>query len=369
MKLKFIVILSTFLMATACQKKKYPEESVQLNQGQIYFNGTIDNQPIALKIGIEGYYCYSSYKQLADSIYVFEGDLKKVNCNPCPLSLQVQLLDYLQRAPGSSVRPDSVFRAGSRAFIPGVARPNTVQFASHSNKSVASLQWKTSTGISSSDSIWSCEFSQAGPQTVSLTVLTQGNCESVVVNSIFVGGSNDLFACGITAALVQNNNSTFSSTIIGGKAPFRYTWNFGDGGTSNLSTVPHNYTWAGSYPVKLRIEDAENHVCESNYIHVAGNDPSSCTANMSLSYTGRRNAFLNGAKIQWTDQSNVILSSDSITQPAQSYFEIVSSKAYEANEQGEAGRLLTLRFNVLLANGSRQVWFKSDNTAIAVTYK
>ena len=121
--------------------------------------------------------------------------------------------------------------------------------------------------------------------------------------------------------------------------------------------------------MKLQITDAENRVCESNYIHITGNDKSSCAANMTLSYLGNRDAFLNGVKIQWTDQTNTILRSDNVSQPAASYFEVLNSQAYPANERGEAGRLLTLRFNVLLSDGSRKVWFKSESTAIAVTYK
>ncbi len=369
MKTNILWLLSACILLTACQKRKYPDESVQLEQQAIYFNGYIDNEALSLKIGDDGYYCYSSYKQRADSIYMFEGTLKKVDCNPCPLSLQVQLFDFRQRAPGSVIPPDSSFRSGSRGFVPGMSIPNTIRFVSLSNKEVSSLKWDLSNGVSSQDSILNYEFGQPGPQTVSLTVRTKGNCESMVVNRIFIGGESGLFASSITANLIQNNNSQFSAAIIGGKAPFRYTWNFGDGITSQLPAPSHNYQWAGSYPVKLRVEDAENHMCESNYIHIAGNDMSSCTANMLLFHTGSRRAFLNGVKIQWTDRGNTALRSDSIAQPAASYFEIINSQAFKPNERGEAGRLLTLRFNVLLSDGSRKVWCKSENTAIAVTYK
>jgi hypothetical protein len=369
MKLNTLWILGICLLAAACQKRKYPEEKVQLEKEDIFCDGYINGEPVNLKIGADGYYCYSSYKQGTDSIYLFEAELRKFDCQPCPRSFRVELSDYRQRLPGSSVPVDSALRVGGRYFIPGLPKAYFLRFASHANKEVASVRWMLSNGAYSQDSAMSCEFAQPGAQTVSLTVRTTNNCESMVVNRIFVGGESGLFACTVKTESLQINNSQFRPVIIGGRAPFHYTWYFGDGSTSNLAEPTHNYQWAGSYPVKLRIEDAENHACESNYIHIAGNDPSSCAANMSLSRTGSRNTTLNGVKLQWTDQSNAVLRSDSVAQPAGSYFEVVSSQPYEANERGEAGRLLTLRFNVLLSDGSRKVWFKSENTTVAVTYK
>ncbi len=103
MKSTTLWILGLCLLATACHKRKYPEDKIQFGEEAIYFNGSFGDEPIALKIGTEGYYCYSSYQQMADSVYVFEGELKKYDCNPCPLSLHVLLSDYRQRIPGASV--------------------------------------------------------------------------------------------------------------------------------------------------------------------------------------------------------------------------------------------------------------------------
>jgi hypothetical protein len=74
-------------------------------------------------------------------------------------------------------------------------------------------------------------------------------------------------------------------------------------------------------------------------------------------------------KIRWTDAVNNFYSSGNIAQPSGAYFEIINSQPYVANERGEAGRLLTMRINALLSDGENKIWFKSDNTSIAVTYK
>lgn len=369
MKIKVLFAVGIYLLLSGCQKRKYPEEKIQLENEDIYFTGYFGADPVDLKTGTDGYYCYSSYRQRSDNVYVFEGTLRKFNCDPCPLSFHIELSDYRQRLTGSPVPVDSVLRTGTRNFLPGLPEANILKFVSHSNKEISSRRWQLSNGVTSEDSVINCEFSQPGVQTVSLTILTKGNCESVVVNRVFVGGTNGFFAGSFTSTPLQNNSSQFSASIIGGVPPYRYVWNFGDGEISDLSAPIHNYKWAGAYPVKLRITDAENHVCESNYIHIAGNDYSSCAANMSLSYAGKKNVSLNRVKIQWTDQTNVLFSSDSITQTRDSYFEILKSQNYVPNERGESGQLLTLRFNALLSNGNRKVWLRSENATIAVTYK
>jgi len=365
---KILILLTVCSVAWSCQKRKYPDTQVTLEKEDIYFSGSVDNTPLSLKIGTDGYYCYSSYTQNAGNIYVFAGELKKYNCNPCPLSLKLELSDYRPRPAGASVPPDSALRTGSRHFIPALSQATTIKFVSHSNKAVSSWRWDCN-GSSSGDSATSFEFAQPGAQTVSLTVLTKGGCESVVVNKIYVDAVNGLFACNVSANTGQGNSSQFRAGVIGGTPPFRYSWNFGDASTSSQAAPGHTYQWAGSYPVKLQITDAENRVCECNYIQVVGNDISSCAANMSLSYVSSRNSFLDGVRLQWTDASNTVLRSDSVAQPAGSYFEVLSSQPFEPNDHGDNGRLLKLRFNVLLGNGSRKVWFKSDSTTMAVSYK
>jgi hypothetical protein len=121
--------------------------------------------------------------------------------------------------------------------------------------------------------------------------------------------------------------------------------------------------------VKLIVEDADHHVCESFYNYVTANDLSSCAVNMSLTHAGRRDVFFDGVMIQWRDASNTLYKTDKVVQPSESYFEIIKSETFDPNEKGEAGRLLTMRFNLLLSDGSRKIRFKSEDAVIAVSYK
>ncbi|UVS69230.1 PKD domain-containing protein [Nitrososphaera viennensis] len=54
-----------------------------------------------------------------------------------------------------------------------------------------------------------------------------------------------------------------------GVEPYRYTWNFGDGGVSQLQNATHVYTKEGSYTVTLVVTDAAGTVVDiSNTVDV-----------------------------------------------------------------------------------------------------
>src|SRR5215472_5449133 len=52
---------------------------------------------------------------------------------------------------------------------------------------------------------------------------------------------------------------TFSANATGGQQPYSYSWDFGDGLTSNRPSPLHNYTIARAYRVQLTVTDALGH--------------------------------------------------------------------------------------------------------------
>ncbi len=66
---------------------------------------------------------------------------------------------------------------------------------------------------------------------------------------------------------------SFTSDAVGGVAPYTYTWDFGDGTTSELQDPVHSYSEAGSYIVTLTIEDDDGTVVMDTAI-VTINGPS-----------------------------------------------------------------------------------------------
>ncbi|HEV2519379.1 MAG TPA: PKD domain-containing protein [Thermoplasmata archaeon] len=57
-------------------------------------------------------------------------------------------------------------------------------------------------------------------------------------------------------APVTGTVTTFFENVTGGSAPFRYTWRFGDGGTSTVPSPQHVFTTAGSFTVELWVNDS-----------------------------------------------------------------------------------------------------------------
>jgi PKD repeat protein len=365
---RVFLVLTLIAAAFGCRKRKYPPEVTFTEREEIYVDAIVGNESLKLTAGQDSYYCYTSCDQQDDGIYLLAGELRRYDCNPCPSSLRIEIADYEQRLPGASVPVASTLRTGKRGYAPLSAVTQSFFFAPRSNRQILSAGWSFYDGSSTPDSIVTYGFT-GGLQSVSLTVHTPGNCENTVANRIFIAPDGSYLASVIEASASSGTNGSFNTQVIGGRAPFVYKWNFGDGTTSTLEAPTHTYQWPGSYPVKLFVTDADGKVCESNYNFVTANDLSSCAAGMRIQYTGSGNALLDKVKIQWTDASNSVFKSNNIAQPADSYFEILKSEEYNANDQGTRTRLLTMRINVLLSDGTHSVRFKSDNAVMAVAYK
>src|SRR4030095_9197914 len=110
-----------------------------------------------------------------------------------------------------------------------------------------------------------------------------------------------------------NRTWTFTSTTSGGKTPYTYTWNFGDG-SPNLVTsqnpVTHEYAYAasGNHTITLSVEDAstpthQTSVAQSQVISVtsccvASTNPTSATASSpSICLGGNTNISVSGGSL------------------------------------------------------------------------
>jgi gliding motility-associated-like protein len=102
-------------------------------------------------------------------------------------------------------------------------------------------------------------YAAPGTYTVTLTVMDQGGCTSTsqAVNQITVDGPEALFQAqggavafpqGSTIQFVNNSNTANTTSPV-------YTWNFGDGSTSNQVNPTHTYAVPGVYTVTLTAQD------------------------------------------------------------------------------------------------------------------
>lgn len=105
--------------------------------------------------------------------------------------------------------------------------------------------------------VWS-----TGATTQTITVST-ANSYSVQVTSPNGCSSSDIVNVGVgtaasanlASALIFGGNYNFYALNVAGTGPFTYTWNFGDGGTSNLQNPTHHYASNGIYTVMLTVHN------------------------------------------------------------------------------------------------------------------
>ncbi|MCI4372058.1 MAG: PQQ-binding-like beta-propeller repeat protein [Thermoplasmata archaeon] len=101
---------------------------------------------------------------------------------------------------------------------------------------------------------------------------------SIARGEIFAGCGND----NVYAFSVELNSSarvsiptsgtpqseTFAVAVSGGLPPYSYSWNFGDGGTSNLPNPSHTFGAAGTFEVSVNVTDLAGNVTSDHLVVV-----------------------------------------------------------------------------------------------------
>ncbi len=95
-------------------------------------------------------------------------------------------------------------------------------------------------------------FTAAGNFPVNLVITSTNGCTNTFLDTIRI---DSLPAANFTyASACESNPTMFTSTsIANGGSIISYTWNFGDGGTSNMQNPPHTYGAYGNYVVTLTV--------------------------------------------------------------------------------------------------------------------
>jgi PKD repeat protein len=157
--------------------------------------------------------------------------------------------------------------------------------------------------------------------------------------------------------------------------PYSYEWDFGDGSAKSNATNPvHTYVRVGSYPVTLKVTDANNNTIKTNYNAITQGDLSSCAAGyviQSIKTVKSQQIFYNFSKIiiSWTDANGVVYTSNSTKQPSTSNFSVLSVEDYDQNEQGQKTKKLRVKFNCTVFNGFKNVSIDNAEAVISVAYK
>ena len=161
--------------------------------------------------------------------------------NPCGFSTSTQTITII-------TPPVASFSA---AITSGCA-PLTVQFSNTSSANAATFNWSFPGGTPSVSTLPNpvVVYNSAGTYSVTLVAgNAAGSNTSTQTNYINV---STIPAAGFTSA-VNGATATFTNTSSNATS---YTWNFGDGNTSNLQNPAHVYAGDGSYTVTLTAANA-----------------------------------------------------------------------------------------------------------------
>lgn len=368
----YIVLTILFCFLISCRKKDYPPSTID---GAPVFNCTmvVNGVPVDFAAGVNNYYMYSSFQQDSNNVYGFIAGLKQTNCTSCPNSIQIQLNDFKissLNAPSGidsalTVRDYNYWGSNATLFY-------TAQFQSSYNKIAASYLWNFGDGNTSNIANPQHTFKKAGKYNVSLTVNGTNACVSTINSAQNIGLSTNGFRTSIKDSIIGGTAIKFFATNLQGVPPYSYSWNFGDATAPSTAVSPvHNYLYSGSYPVSLKVIDANNDTAYANYNVVTQNDISSCAANYKLATVAatQNTLGLSTSLILWTDANGVVYTSKNALQPSNSYFKIVSVEDYKYNEMNQPTKKIRVKFKCTVYNGSNSILIDNADAVISVSYK
>lgn len=367
---KFSFYTLTFILLGiifSCKKKEYPVSSTD-NSPVFYFSGTVGGVPTTITAGLNDYYMYSSYTQDVNNVYGFIGNLKRTTSTT---GIQIQINDYKTTVANGYAQIDTALTVADYPFYAGTPGSTSynVQFNSSFNKPVLGTYWDFGDGYTAINQANPTHtYKKGGKYNVFLRTTDTGfNSDSISdIQKIGIAGCKTMIA---TSTYTMNTDSFKQFTT--GTAPFNYLWNFGDGATSTASNTVHTYTTTGKYNTSLRVIDFNQDTAYASHHLVTTLDTASCATNYTVtSVTPAPNplAFSN-IVITWTDAAGTVYTSNNASQPASSYFKIISVSTYHNNDNNQTVKKLHVKFNCTVYNGGTPLVINNGDAVIVVAYK
>jgi PKD repeat protein len=143
-----------------------------------------------------------------------------------------------------------------------IKEPVTLFGAATGGKAPYSYSWDFGDGTStmaSSQTAYTIKhtYEAEGTYTVTLTVVDATGSVAIDTSTVVVYGIEELvISIGGSNSVAAGDAAAFTSTVAGGRGPYSYAWNFGDGFISDAVNPTHIYENSGTYTVTLTVTDA-----------------------------------------------------------------------------------------------------------------
>lgn len=165
--------------------------------------------------------------------------------------------------------------------------------------------WDFGDGSTSTLASPSHTYCTPGYYNITLVAINSQGCEARLTRPAYihvVPRPVVSISAGTTYFCTPPATTTFTSTVSG-TAPFTYSWDFGDGGTSASGSPSHTYTATGTYTVRLVVTDAGGCSDTATMTIVVDNiragfsGPDSACANTPVTFTDTSSAHTSAS---WT---------------------------------------------------------------------
>ncbi len=397
-KLTLLLLLLSFW--TACRKVELPPP---VEESPVFaISADLDGRPFLLEAGIEEYYLFTEYREDNQGFLSFVGRWEKTSdcTSDCLESLEVEIRNTAINSGPLPFNVEQALALGTRDFFRdsiGVVTDTSllgfeVLFENRSNSNIPlSYQWDFG------DSSQASEFTPApqfyppsflnNPPVVTLSVTNAINTPFIDCNlaTTRVLSFDSLNAN--TECRVEIDFQVIDSTVVElcaeaqGIPPFSYFWVGVD--TSINSDQCITISIFDSTSIEVMVTDASGCLITNSIVGQfdtsSPNEPLVlCTTNFDYTSTQIDSVSvrlivdslrLGQVTLRYTDPTGDVYSTEGLSVSDQGQFEILESSDYQDNENGEATRLLKVRFDAILANGDGQLLRLENAVAtMAVAY-
>jgi len=162
---------------------------------------------------------------------------------------------------------------GTTSFSYILDTNNTVLFTDASQISGATYLWDFGDSSTSTAMNPNHTYSSSGIYYVCLTTTDSNRVSCTYCDSVAVSFTNPT-TCLASYSVVKDTSSSFGVLLLNNSSNLsshKYSWDFGDGSTSNLRNPSHQYSSFGVYNVCLTITDSTNN-CSTTFCDSVGMD-------------------------------------------------------------------------------------------------
>lgn len=225
--------------------------------------------------------------------------------------------DYITVLDPSAPAPTQKPTASFTADITGGKVPLTVTFTDSGTGGMpASWYWIFGDGTHSTDAKTATHtFTNPGTYTVTLTVTNDAGSDMVsktdfiTVSSVLKAPVANFYSRQVQQSITSGESLSIPATVTfqdcSTGSPTSWFWDFGDGETSNIQNPVHTYTEAGSYTVKLTVNNdaGSNTISRSDYVLTTVKEEPAYTQTNSVNDNHQTTIINNNYQITNVDNS------------------------------------------------------------------